>query len=711
MVLTSLPRMAEAARTVTPNERGLFYGLPDQCPGNFNCTDWSGIGAYVGQFSYQNMFNNMDSSILKLGHGRLQHFADFDDWTEALFPYAQFAQYDASEVAAGRPSMFASATYQNRKRPVLWNWYGITAAPYGGSPGRPVNLKDERFIQFWVNQYVRPWMQKINKPNTVVLLDNCTFTYGAYGVKDDYGNFITGVTWDQPYAQNQTEFLNSINNFFIRVRQIDPSIKMVCNTDASATPNEFVNSFQNLDGITIESMEYYYQGSDSWWRSTFYNQYQNAAWIGNTGKIGLMIWQVPYNDTRALRRDYMHYLMVRGDNFFFAPQYGHTEVPPSLYAGMKSALGTPTGATVITPEAGRTQGFNLYSRQTSGGIAYLNWSGVTKTVSLPAGRQYVNSSGQSVTQITIGDMDGDYVLFSGSASSNQPPTVTLTTPTNGANYTVPATITMTANASDPDGSIVRVEFYQGANKLGEKYAAPYTWTILNPPAGNYSGAYALTVKAVDNSGAVTTSNAVAVSVGATGNQSPLVSLTAPFNGASYSAPATIVMNVTASDPDGSIARVEFYQGANKLGEKYAAPYTWTIYNAPAGDYSGGYALTARAFDNSGASTTSNAVAVSVSAGGNQPPVVSLTAPGNGAVYTAPTNIVMAASALDPDGSIVRVEFYQGANKLGERYAAPYTWTIYNPPAGVYSGIYALTVKAVDNSGAVTTSNAVAVTVR
>jgi hypothetical protein len=90
-----------------------------------------------------------------------------------------------------------------------------------------------------------------------------------------------------------------------------------------------------------------------------------------------------------------------------------------------------------------------------------------------------------------------------------------------------------------------------------------------------------------------------------------VSLTAPSNKAAYSAPATITMTATASDPDGTISRVEFYQGANKLGEVYSSPYTWTMIGAPAFDYSGIYALTARAVDNKGAVTTSNAVSVVV----------------------------------------------------------------------------------------------------
>ena len=78
--------ISQAARTVAASERGLYYGMPYQCYGNYNCTDWTGIGAYLGQFSYQYYFDRMDPSTLKLGHGRLPDtFAAFNDTSEASF--------------------------------------------------------------------------------------------------------------------------------------------------------------------------------------------------------------------------------------------------------------------------------------------------------------------------------------------------------------------------------------------------------------------------------------------------------------------------------------------------------------------------------------------------------------------------------------------------------------------------------------------------
>jgi len=91
---------------------------------------------------------------------------------------------------------------------------------------------------------------------------------------------------------------------------------------------------------------------------------------------------------------------------------------------------------------------------------------------------------------------------------------------------------------------------------------------------------------------------------------------------------------------------------------------------------------------------------------NNPPSVTLVAPANGAVFTAPTNIVLSANASDLDGSISKVEFFQGITKLGETNNAPYQYTWMNVPAGLYS----FSARASDDSGAKTTSTPVAVTV-
>ena len=100
------------------------------------------------------------------------------------------------------------------------------------------------------------------------------------------------------------------------------------------------------------------------------------------------------------------------------------------------------------------------------------------------------------------------------------------------------------------------------------------------------------------------------------NQPPSVALTSPAAGSSFTAPANILLNATASDVDGSVAKVEFYAGTTKVGEDLTAPYSFTWSGAMAGSYS----LTAKATDNLGATTVSRAVTIAI-AGAPPPPVI------------------------------------------------------------------------------------------
>ena len=103
------------------------------------------------------------------------------------------------------------------------------------------------------------------------------------------------------------------------------------------------------------------------------------------------------------------------------------------------------------------------------------------------------------------------------AAPNVAPTVSLTAPANGANYTAPATITLSANAADSDGSVTKVEFFSGTTLLGTATSAPYSYTWSNVAAGTYS----LTAKATDNGGAATNSSAVSVTFNAPFNNGPI----------------------------------------------------------------------------------------------------------------------------------------------------------------------------------------------
>ena len=90
-----------------------------------------------------------------------------------------------------------------------------------------------------------------------------------------------------------------------------------------------------------------------------------------------------------------------------------------------------------------------------------------------------------------------------------PPSVALTSPTNGQAFPVGANLTITCAASDSDGSVVKIRFYHDGLSLGEVTTAPYSLVWSNVPAGYYS----LLAVAVDNGGLSATSAPVAILVG------------------------------------------------------------------------------------------------------------------------------------------------------------------------------------------------------
>ena len=88
---------------------------------------------------------------------------------------------------------------------------------------------------------------------------------------------------------------------------------------------------------------------------------------------------------------------------------------------------------------------------------------------------------------------------------------------------------------------------------------------------------------------------------------PTVALTSPAPGSHFGEGATVTLEATAADSDGTIAQVEFFRNTTSIGVDTSAPYQAVWSNAQAGSFT----LTARARDNQGAETTSAPVNATV----------------------------------------------------------------------------------------------------
>ena len=148
-----------------------------------------------------------------------------------------------------------------------------------------------------------------------------------------------------------------------------------------------------------------------------------------------------------------------------------------------------------------------------------------------------------------------------------------------------------------------------------------------------------------------------------GNPPPLVDLTAPTAGSSFVAPASVPLEATASDPNGSVVEVRFFADGLLVGSDATDPYAFAWGPVAPGNYT----LTAEAEDDGGAIRVSAPVAISVVPFGSPTPVA----------LTNPSFELPARSdgvVEDDSASIPGWDFSGTTN----------TFTgIFNPPVGSY----------------------------
>lgn len=305
-----------------------------------------------------------------------------------------------------------------------------------------------------------------------------------------------------------------------------------------------------------------------------------------------------------------------------------------VYSGPTGTISTSANIGII----GSRTDVDVYSFSTTGGTALINVAGTTQFTNLDVGLTLLNGSGGTIATVNpantldatlalvlsagtyylaidgVGNGDpfltgypdyssiGQYKITGNTQLPNTPPTVTLVTPVSGTYYAAPASFELSASVGDLEGPIAKVEFYQDNVKIGEDAFYPgFGWMVNNLGAGTYT----FTAKAIDQGGLSTVSDPVTVIVDGT---PPTVSLIAPANNSVFIAPASFSLIADATDGQGPLKRVEFYQNNVKIGEDAFYPgFSWEVTNLAAGTY----VYTAKAFDQADLSTVSAPITVVV----------------------------------------------------------------------------------------------------
>jgi len=168
-------------------------------------------------------------------------------------------------------------------------------------------------------------------------------------------------------------------------------------------------------------------------------------------------------------------------------------------------------------------------------------------------------------------------------------------PPDGFYYRTTNSIPLYSSTSDSDGRITKVEFYRGEKGKALSLLATRTYTNASfADKVDNAGSYDYKVITEDDNGARAESSITTIEVRG-GNKAPTVSFFGEKNLTfTYKNGLAVTHKVAASDDDGSIRNVGFYNGSSSIGggTLVGSEYHFTWYPRP-----GSYTITAKAWDN------------------------------------------------------------------------------------------------------------------
>jgi hypothetical protein len=220
----------------------------------------------------------------------------------------------------------------------------------------------------------------------------------------------------------------------------------------------------------------------------------------------------------------------------------------------------PTPAATITPTGSTTilsGGSVLLNANSGTGFTYRWFNGTTE-VGTDASYTATAAGDYTVEITTAAGCKATSSVMTVTIGQNQPSVITIVSPSDQSSVT--GAVVINVNVTDPDGSIMLVEFLDGTTVIGTTTSAPYTFTWNNPAPGSHT----ITVRVTDSQGGVTTSAPVSIT---TSEITTVVRGGKTISGKVYPVPAKQeVLVETDTDLTGSSFKV-----VNVLGEEVLLP--------------------------------------------------------------------------------------------------------------------------------------------
>lgn len=250
-----------------------------------------------------------------------------------------------------------------------------------------------------------------------------------------------------------------------------------------------------------------------------------------------------------IKNNIFYYTSYSGDAY--AGGYDVDNGAQSTFEG-RNNIAFPTTASGLTPGTNNINGTDPQFANASNAVGADGRPFTADDGLIPPTNSPVCGAGEAGTDIGAYKCGGAGLPAAGpptgGGGSNQSPTVSITSPTNGQNFaTAPASITLTANVSDTDGSIAKVEFYMDNMLRGTDgdNRAPWSYTFGSVTAGSHT----YKVTAYDDKGA-TASASVSVTVGAGSPAPASLSCARIFDTAAAPCPTLSVSKntITSTEP-------------------------------------------------------------------------------------------------------------------------------------------------------------------
>ncbi len=158
---------------------------------------------------------------------------------------------------------------------------------------------------------------------------------------------------------------------------------------------------------------------------------------------------------------------------------------------------------------------------------------------------------------TLNDPDGNLENLGWAGAGDMPPTVNITSPSDGA--TVAGTVSVNADASDDNG-VTQVEFFVDDGSIGTDTDGSDGWSASWDTTTYADGSHSVSATATDTA-LQTSSDSVSVTIDNV-DDPPTVSITNPVDGATVS--GTVSVTADASDDNG-VNQVEFFVDSVSIG--------------------------------------------------------------------------------------------------------------------------------------------------